>query len=57
MNPMYGQANGNGHEARRLYHEKVHRRSLPKHSFFASRDIRLLESGSFTNSNAGNERL
>ena len=51
MHLMYGLAQGNGREARRLYLERFPNRRLPSHPTFASVDGRLRETGSFAISN------
>lgn len=53
MHLMYGLAQGNGREARKLYHERFPNRRLPSHPTFASVDRRLRETGSFAISNTG----
>ena len=51
MRLMYGQVQGNGLEARRLYLDRFLNRCLPSHPTFAKVNRRLPEAGSFAISN------
>ena len=53
MHQIYGLAQENGREARKLYHERFPNRRLPAHPTFVSMDRRLRETGSFDISNTG----
>jgi hypothetical protein len=47
MHFMYGRANGNSRESRRLYAEHYPQRRIPYHKLFTKLHQRLSESGSF----------
>lgn len=58
MHFMYGLANGNAREARRLYMERYPNRVIPNHRMFSDIHRRLSEAGSFSTKriNAGRPR-